>query len=374
MEADEKYMWLALDLAVQGLGRTSPNPMVGAVIVKDGEIIGTGYHQKAGAPHAEINALNSAGERARGAALYVTLEPCSHFGKTPPCTEQIISAGIKKVVVSVVDPNPLMNGKGIKALEDAGIKVKVGVLEEKAHRINEVFIKYISTGLPFVTLKAAMSLDGKIATHKGFSRWISSEKSREYVHRLRNQVDAVLVGIGTVLTDNPRLNTRIEGNDDVKNPVRVIVDSRGRLPLEAELVKQIGDSPVILAVTELAPEEKLEALSRVGVEILKLQSRDDRVDLKELMKILGERQITHLLVEGGSTLNYQLLKDGLIDKVLFFIAPKLIGGAGAPTPVGGDGIKLMEDVYQIFDLQVKNMGEDILVTGYLDKGNLKERS
>lgn len=367
MEADEKYMWLALDLAVQGLGRTSPNPMVGAIIVKDGEIIGTGYHQRAGAPHAEINALNSAGERARGAVLYVTLEPCSHFGRTAPCTEQIISAGIKKVVVSVVDPNPLMNGKGIKALEDAGIKVKVGVLEEKARRINEVFFKYITTGLPFITLKTAMSLDGKIATHKGFSRWISSEKSREYVHRLRNQVDAVMVGIGTILTDNPRLNTRIEGDDDVKNPIRVIVDSHARLPQDSGVIKKIGDSPVILATTEQAPSEKLESLSRLGVEICKVQSRDGRVDLKELIKILGERQITHLLVEGGSTLNYQLLEDGLIDKVFFFIAPKLIGGAGAPTPVGGAGVEFMEDVYPILDLQVKNLGEDILVTGYLKK-------
>ncbi len=369
MEADEKYMWLALDLAVQGLGRTSPNPMVGAVIVKDGEIIGTGYHQKAGAPHAEVNALTSAGERARGATLYVTLEPCSHFGRTPPCTEQIISAGIRKVVVAAVDPNPLMNGKGIEALKNAGIKVKIGVLEEKARKLNEVFFTYITTGLPFVTLKTAMSLDGKTATHKGFSRWISSEKSREYVHRLRNQVDAIMVGIGTILADNPRLNTRIPGEEEVKNPVRVIVDSRGRLPEDSALVKHVEDSPVILAVTELAPPEKLESLSRLGVEIVRGQSRDNRVRLKELLRVLGERQITHLLVEGGSTLNYQLLKEELIDKTLFFIAPKIIGGAGAPTPVGGEGVELMEDAYGMLDVQVKTLGEDILVTGYLDKGS-----
>lgn len=367
MEADEKYMWLALDLAVQGLGRTSPNPLVGAVVVKDGEVIGSGYHHEAGAPHAEINALDSAGERARGAALYVTLEPCSHFGRTPPCTEKIISSGIKKVVVSVLDPNPLMNGGGVKILENAGIKVKVGVLEEKARKINEVFFKFITTGLPFVTLKTAMSLDGKIATHKGHSRWISSEKSREFVHRLRNQVDAVMVGIGTVLTDNPRLNTRLEGQEDVRNPLRIIVDSAGRLPLDARVIKHIADSPVLLFTTELAPLEKLESLSHLGMEILKTRSREGRVDLKEMMKVLGERQITNLLVEGGSTLNYQLMQDNLLDKVMFFIAPKLIGGAEAPTPVGGEGVELMEDVYDLIDLQVKTLGEDILVTGYLGK-------
>ncbi|UNC93893.1 bifunctional diaminohydroxyphosphoribosylaminopyrimidine deaminase/5-amino-6-(5-phosphoribosylamino)uracil reductase RibD [Candidatus Contubernalis alkalaceticus] len=369
MEADEKYMWLALDLAVQGLGRTSPNPMVGAVVVKDGEVIGSGYHHEAGAPHAEINALESAGERSKGAVLYVTLEPCSHFGRTPPCTEKIIASGIKKVVVSVLDPNPLMNGGGVKILEEAGIKVKVGVLEEKARKINEVFFKFITTGLPFVTLKTAMSLDGKIATHKGHSRWISSEKSRQFVHRLRNQVDAVMVGIGTVLTDNPRLNTRLEGDEDVRNPLRIIVDSRGRLPLEARLIKYIADSPVMLVTTELAPPEKLESLSRLGVQILKISGREGRVDLKELIKVLGERQIANLLVEGGSTLNYQLLQDGLIDKVMFFIAPKLIGGVEAPTPVGGEGVELMEDVFHLFELQVKNLGEDILVTGYLGKGS-----
>ncbi|RQD69862.1 MAG: bifunctional diaminohydroxyphosphoribosylaminopyrimidine deaminase/5-amino-6-(5-phosphoribosylamino)uracil reductase RibD, partial [Tindallia sp. MSAO_Bac2] len=205
MEADEKYMWLALDLARQGLGSTSPNPVVGAVIVKNGEILGTGYHQAAGSPHAEIHALQNAGERAEGATLYVTLEPCVHHGKTPPCTDRIIEAGIKKVVISMVDPNPLVSGSGVKALEEGGIKVKIGVLEDKARILNEVFIKYITTGLPFVTSKSAMSMDGKIATRRGLSRWITSEKSREYAHQVRNQVDGIMVGIGTVLADDPRL-------------------------------------------------------------------------------------------------------------------------------------------------------------------------
>ncbi|PKM80383.1 MAG: riboflavin biosynthesis protein RibD [Firmicutes bacterium HGW-Firmicutes-13] len=367
MEADEKYMWLALDLARQGIGRTNPNPMVGAVIVKDGEIVGTGYHQKAGTPHAEVHALTAAGEKAQGATMYVTLEPCVHFGKTPPCTEKIMAAGIKKVVISMVDPNPLVCGSGIKVLKDAGIKVKVGVLEDKAKKLNEVFLKYITQGFPFVILKSAMSLDGKIATRKGLSRWITSEKSREFVHQIRNQVDAIMVGIGTVLKDNPRLTTRIETEEEVKNPIRVIVDSQGQIPLDARVVRHSGDSTTILATTELAPADKLKALSSMGVEIFQSNSRDNKVDLTGLMKYLGEREISSLLVEGGSTLNYSLLEEGLIDKILFFIAPKLIGGTEAPTPVGGKGKDFLEDVWNVQDIQVKLIGEDILLTGYLEK-------
>lgn len=367
MDADEKYMWLALDLARQGRGRTSPNPMVGAVIVKDGEIVGTGYHQKAGTPHAEVHALKAAGKKAQGAAMYVTLEPCVHFGKTPPCTEQIISAGIKKVIISMVDPNPRVSGSGIKILEDAGIKVRVGVLEEKAKKLNEVFIKYVTTGYPFVILKSAMSLDGKIATREGLSRWITSERSREFVHRIRNQVDAIMVGIGTVLKDNPLLTTRIEG-EEVRNPIRVILDSRGRISLESRIVKSSRDVTTILVVTELAPPDKINALSSRGVEIFQCSSIDDRVNLKSLMKYLGERKITSLLVEGGSTLNYSLLEEGLIDKILFFIAPKLIGGVEASTPVDGKGIEFLEDAWNVQDTRVKLIGEDILVTGYLEKG------
>lgn len=368
MEADEKYMWLALDLARQGLGRTSPNPLVGAVIVKNGEILGTGYHQAAGTPHAEIHALENAGERARGATLYVTLEPCVHHGRTPPCTRKIIEGGIRKVVISMVDPNPLVKGSGVKALEEAGIKVKVGVLEDKARRLNEVFVKYITRGLPFVTLKAAMSLDGKIATRRGLSRWITSSKSREYVHQIRNRVDGIMAGIGTVMADDPRLTTRMEG-EDKRDPVRIIVDSYGRIPLESRLVRSASPkTKTLLAVTEMAPPEKVEALSQLGVEVYQGNSVDNRVDLKGLMKYLGEREICSVLLEGGSTLNYSLLKEGLIDKVLFFIAPKVIGGSSAPTPVGGEGIEFLDDAWEVQDLKAKNMGEDLLLTGYLEKG------
>ncbi len=367
MEADEKYMWLALDLARQGMGRTSPNPMVGAVIVKDGEILGTGYHQKAGTHHAEIYALNVAGERAQGATLYVTLEPCAHFGRTPPCTEKIIQAGLKRVVISMVDPNPLVSGSGVAALKEAGIKVKEGVLEDKAQKLNEIFLKYITTGVPFTISKSAMSMDGKIATKKGFSRWITSEKSREFSHQLRNQVDAIMVGIGTVLTDNPRLTTRLEG-EDMKNPVRVIVDTNGRLPLESRVVRQSNsDTKTIIATTQMAPYDKLKALSNLGVEIYQAESKDNKVDLKALLKYLGDKEITSLLIEGGSTLNYALLKEELIDKALFFIAPKLIGGSKAPTPVGGEGIDFLDEAWEIQDITVKYLGKDILLTGYLDK-------
>ncbi len=367
MESDEKYMWLALDLAQQGMGRTSPNPMVGAVIVKDGEILGTGYHQKAGTHHAEIYALNMAGERAKGATLYVTLEPCAHFGRTPPCTEKIIQAGLERVVISMIDPNPLVSGSGAAALREAGIKVKEGVLKEKAKKLNETFLKYITSGMPFTILKSAMSMDGKIATKKGFSRWITSEKSREFSHQLRNQVDAIMVGIGTVLADNPRLTTRLEG-EDIRSPVRVIVDTNGLLPLESRVVRHSNsETKTILATTQMAPYEKLKALTNLGVEVYQGQSKDNQVDLKALLKYLGDKEISSLLVEGGATLNYSLIKEGLVDKTLFFIAPRVIGGSKAPTPVGGEGVDFLDEAWEIQDIKVKYLGKDILLTGYLDK-------
>ena len=308
MEADERYMWLALDLAAQGLGKTSPNPMVGAVLVKDGEIISTGYHQKAGEPHAEVHALAAAGEAARGATLYVTLEPCSHTGKTPPCTEQIIAAGVRKVVAAMADPNPLVNGQGLEKLKQAGIKVKSGVLQESAERLNEVFIKYITKKQPFVTMKAAMTLDGKIATRTKASRWISGERSREFGHRLRNQHDAIMVGIGTLLADDPSLTTRLpEGG---KNPLRVVMDSKANTPLTAKVVTEQPDNTLILT-TEAAPAEKVAALRSLGVDVMQLPTtRDGRLSLDRAMAELGRRQITSVLVEGGSVLNYSLLEIG----------------------------------------------------------------
>ncbi|HAP32322.1 MAG TPA: bifunctional diaminohydroxyphosphoribosylaminopyrimidine deaminase/5-amino-6-(5-phosphoribosylamino)uracil reductase RibD, partial [Firmicutes bacterium] len=349
MESDERYMWMVLDLARKGWGRTSPNPMVGAVLVKNGEVVGTGFHQRAGEPHAEIIALAEAGEKARGASMYTNLEPCCHFGRTPPCTDALIEAGIRKVVTATRDPNPLVSGRGLARLQQAGIKVKSGVLEEKARRLNEVFFKYITSGTPFVVVKAAMTLDGKIATSDGRSRWITGEKSRNFVHRLRSKCDGIMVGINTVLQDNPNLNVRLEGEEE-NRPKRIIVDSRGRLPLDAVVVKTAAHSKTILATTALAPAEKLASLRSRGVEVLVLPIKDDKVDLQALMGALGKQEISVLLVESGGTLNYSLLEQNLIDKLYCFIAPILFGGKDAPTPLEGSGIGEPDKAWIVKDL------------------------
>jgi diaminohydroxyphosphoribosylaminopyrimidine deaminase / 5-amino-6-(5-phosphoribosylamino)uracil reductase len=363
MEADERYMWLALDLAVQGLGETSPNPMVGAVLVKNGKVIGTGFHHRAGGPHAEIFALEAAKDEARGATLYVNLEPCSHTGRTPPCTERIIEAGVRKVVMAMQDPNPLVNGQGAARLQAARIKVKTGVLEEKAMRLNEYYVKYISTRMPFVTMKAAMTLDGKIATRTGASRWISNSRSREFGHRLRRQNDAIMVGVGTVLADNPRLTTRLpEAGPD---PLRVIVDSRGRTPVEAEVIA-VNPEKTLLVATTAAPAEKLKILESKGVDVVQLPATEDgRVPLESVMAELGRREISSVLVEGGSALNYSLLAAGLVDKVHFFVAPFIFGGDQAPSPVGGLGVSRVDEAWQIENVEINRYDSDLLITGYV---------
>ena len=363
MDADDRFMWMALDLARQGRGRTSPNPLVGAVVVQDTEVVGTGYHQAAGSPHAEIIALKKAGEKAKGATLYVNIEPCSHYGRTGPCTEAIIKAGISRVVAAIQDPNPLVSGRGFAQLREAGVKVKEGVLEDKARRLNEVFIKYITTGLPFVGIKVAMSLDGKIGTMTGESHWITGEKSRQFVHRLRDQSDVILVGIETVLKDNPRLTTRVEGSEG-KDPVRVIVDSSARLPLDARVVETSSSARTILAVTNQAPPDKCRALEDRGVEILTLPSLHGRVDVTYLMKQLAERELTTVLVEGGGTLNYSLLEQSLVDKLFVFIAPLLIGGAKSPTAFAGAGIESLKKAWAVEDIEMKQFDQDMLLIGY----------
>ncbi|NMB34946.1 MAG: bifunctional diaminohydroxyphosphoribosylaminopyrimidine deaminase/5-amino-6-(5-phosphoribosylamino)uracil reductase RibD [Firmicutes bacterium] len=363
MDPDERYMWMALDLARRSCGKTNPNPMVGAVIVKGGEVVGTGFHKKAGDQHAEIVALSEAGDKARHATLYTNLEPCSHQGRTPPCTEAILHAGIRRVVLSMVDPNPLVSGQGIRKLKEAGIKVKVGVLEEKARRLNEIFIKYITTKMPFVMVKAAMSLDGKIATTTGESRWISGEKSRKFAHHLRAASDGIMVGINTILRDDPLLTVRL-GDEGVANPARIIVDSRGRMPLNSKVVKTARETKTILATTELAAPEKIDTYQEAGVEVLVLPSRGEQVDLQELLLALGEKEISALLVEGGGTLNYSFLNEGLIDKVYFFIAPFLLGGEKAPTPVGGAGIYKLKESWKVQDLELKQLDDDLLIIGY----------
>ncbi len=349
------FMARALELAARGRGRTSPNPMVGAVVVKDGHIVGEGFHERAGAAHAEVAALKGAGELARGADLYVNLEPCSHHGRTPPCVEAIIKAGIRKVYASMTDPNPLVAGRGIARLRDAGVEVEVGLGAEEAAKLNEVFIKYITTGFPFITMKTAMSLDGKIATRTGDARWISGAASRRLVHQLRDEVDAIMVGSGTVCADNPRLTTRLaEGGRD---PIRVIIDSQRRVPPTANL---FGPGRVILATTKADPP--------LPPHVEMILFPGPKVDLVGLAKALAAREITSVLLEGGAGLNWAAIQAGIVDKVMFFLAPLIIGGESAPTPVGGLGVDQLRDAQPLYDLKVSRVEEDILVEGYLKEG------
>ncbi len=327
-------------------------------------MVGTGYHEKVGLPHAEVIALQQAGEKARDATLYVNLEPCSHQGRTPPCVEAVIEAGVRKVVLATMDPNPLVAGQGIKRLQDAGVKVKTGVLEEKALRLNEVFVKYITTRTPFVVVKAAMTLDGKIATQQGESQWISGEKSREFVHKLRSISDGIMVGINTVLQDNPRLTVRLDAEESMKQPWRIIVDSQGRLPLEARVSQQTDSSKTVVATTQAMPAGKRDVLISQGVEVVTLPEHGGRVDLAALMRELGQREISALLVEGGGVLNYALLESDLIDKLYLFIAPLLLGGKTAPSPFEGEGVKRLTDAWKVEHLELKQLDNDLLVIGY----------
>lgn len=358
-----KFMKRALELAENGIGYTNPNPLVGAVIVKDGQIIGEGYHALYGSSHAEVNAFKNAKEDVKGATLYVTLEPCSHYGNTPPCANTIVEKGIKKVIIGLKDPNPLVAGRGIKILQDNGIEVVTGVLEEEGKKLNEIFLKYITTQLPFCIMKTAMTLDGKIAAYTGDSKWVTSELSRQYVHKLRHRAAGIMVGIGTVLADDPKLNTRLryeEGSD----PIRIIVDSNARIPLKAKVLNINSKAKTIIAATEKADKEKLKALEEKGAEIIVTPLKKNRVDLSYLMKSLGVRKIDSILLEGGSSLNYAALEAGIVDKVNIFIAPKIIGGEGAKTPVGGEGIALMKDAIKLRYIDIQHFGEDIMIEGY----------
>lgn len=364
---DSLYMSRALDLAKRGAGYVNPNPLVGAVIVKDNKIIAEGYHAKYGEAHAEINAIGNATEPVIGAAMYVTLEPCSHYGKTPPCVEAIIDKGIKKVVVAAEDPNPLVAGRGIKILRENGIEVITGVLEDKAKKLNEIFIKFITTGLPFCALKTAMTLDGKIATYTGDSRWITNNKSREYVHRLRHKYSSIMVGVGTVLADDPLLTTRLESVDG-KNPIKIIVDTKGSIPLDAKVLRCDEGTKTIIATTKAISEEKIKDIKKSGAEIIITPSKNNKVDLLYLMKVLGEKEIDSILLEGGSNLNYSALQKGIVDKVFSFIAPKIIGGGSAKPPVGGEGIPYMKDAISLKDINICRFEDDIMIEAYVRKG------
>ena len=362
---DEMFMRKALELARNALGRTSPNPLVGAVIVRDGCIVAAGWHRAAGTPHAEIHALNMAGELARGATLYVTLEPCAHYGRTGPCAKAVIEAGIRRVVIAMRDPNPLVAGKGILMLQEAGIDVVCGVLEEEARKLNEVFLKWIATGLPFVTLKTAMTLDGKIATVTGESQWITNEVSRRRVHEWRDRADGILVGINTVLKDNPSLTTRLPERHG-KNPIRIILDSKGRTPPDARVVKD-GQAKTIIAVVADASKERMEALQKAGAEVL-VAGDGSQVDLHELLRQLGKKEITSLFVEGGATVNFSFFQAGLVDKVHAFVAPKILGGREALTPVGGAGFARLSEAVELEGLKAESLAGDLLVSGYVKHG------
>lgn len=361
---DERFMERAIELARKGEGYTSPNPLVGAVIVKENRIIGEGYHEYFGGSHAEVNALKNAMESVNGATMYVTLEPCSHYGKTPPCANEIVKKGISRVIIGMKDPNPLVAGKGMNILEENGIEVELGVLEKEVKKLNEIFIKYITTKKPFCILKTAMTLDGKIATYTGDSRWITNEYSRQHVHELRHRVSSIMVGIGTVLADDPMLTTRLlerKGRD----PIRIIIDTKGRIPLEAKALNLKSKAKTIIAVTEKVKKSKLIALKEKGAEVIITPLKNEKVDLKFLMEKIAAMGIDSILIEGGAGLNFSVLNEDIIDKVITFVAPKIIGGENAKTPVGGDGLALMQDAISLKDIRVKRFYDDIMIEGYI---------
>lgn len=361
---DEQYMRRALELARKGEGHVNPNPMVGAVVVKDGEIIGEGYHEKYGELHAERNALKNCGKSPKGADIYVTLEPCCHYGKTPPCTEAIIESGIKRVVVGSLDANPLVAGKGIRILREAGIEVIEGVLQKECEELNKIFFHFIKTGMPYVTMKYAMTLDGKIATHTGASKWITGEAARKKVHEDRGRFMAIMAGVGTVLADDPLLTCRVEGK---KSPIRIICDTHLRTPVDTQIVQTAGEVRTIFAVSEKVADEKKREYRKAGCEFIELPEKSERIDLKHLMQRLGEMKIDSVLLEGGGTLNDTALKSGIVNAVQAYIAPKIFGGSEAKTPVEGMGVALPEEAFRLTNTKISYWGEDILLEGEIDK-------
>ena len=361
---DEKYMRLAMQLAGNAIGRTSPNPLVGAVIVKDNRVVGCGWHRKAGTPHAEVHALNQAGELAQGADVYVTLEPCAHYGKTPPCAKALVEAKVKNVYGGLLDVNPKVAGKGFKILEDAGIHVEYGFLQDELRKQNEVFFKWIEHKKPFVVLKAAMTLDGKIATATGQSKWITNETSRAYGYKLRDIYDGIMVGINTVIEDNPMLTARV---DSGKNPIRIVVDSSLRIDINANVV-QDKSAKTIIATTDKADKDKILKLQAQDVDVIVVdKDKNDKVDIEKLLDILGQQNICSILVEGGATLSGSFVAKKLVDKVYFFIAPKIVGGKEAKTSVAGTGILNLQEALALKDIQIEKLEEDILIIGRVDK-------
>lgn len=363
---DEKWMLRAIELARKGEGTTTPNPLVGAVLIDEEErLVGEGWHHRAGEAHAEVNALLQAGDKARGATAYVTLEPCSHYGRTGPCCEALIQAGVKRVVVAIGDPNPKVAGNGIRRLREAGIEVNVGVLAKEAAAVNEVFLHWITTKKPFIALKYAMTLDGKIATSQRDSKWITGEEARTYAHYLRRVYDAILVGKGTVLADDPALTCRLVAG---KNPIRIVLDTKLEIPLTSKVLND-GEAQTIIVTGKDAPAERLVEREKLKtVEVLQIGTSGGRLDLDELLNKLGERKITSILVEGGGDVHGSFFDHGFVERVYAFIAPKIIGGKEALSPVGGIGSKSIANGLGLNELETKVLGNDFLITGRTVKG------
>jgi len=357
---EKKWMKIALSLAKKGEGKVSPNPMVGAVLVKDGQMVGKGYHRYFGGPHAEIEAINQAKEKAKGSTLFVSLEPCSHFGKTPPCTQTIIKTNIKKVVAATIDPNPLNKGKGIKTLEEVGIEVKVGVCEQEAKKVNQSFFKLVQEKIPFVIIKAAISLDGKIATSTNESKWITGERARLLGKKLRGKVDAILVGINTVIKDNPEL-LPLRAKERY---LRIILDTKLRIPLEANILKNQKHYPTLIFTGAGVDPKKIKVLKEKGVEVKILKSKEQKINTKKVLKELGKRKIASLLVEGGGEVIASFVKENLVDKIYLFLSPCIIGGRNAPTWVEGEGFSSLQDALRVKIEKIRRVDEDILIEGY----------
>jgi len=366
-ERDRLWMQRAIALAWRARGRVAPNPAVGAVVVREGIIVGEGCTKPPGGPHAEIVALNQAGERARGATLYVTLEPCAHYGRTPPCVDAILRAGIRRVVIAIRDPYPEVDGRGIAALRAAGLEVDVGLEAKAAAAVVAGYLKRLRTGLPEVTLKYAMTLDGRLATRTGHSRWITGPEARRYAHQLRDRHDAILVGVGTVLQDDPELTTRLDpsecGDGGPPHPLRVVLDSQARTPPTARLLSPAVPGQTLIVTTEGAPPERVAALRAAGAEIITVPARCGKVDIRSALFELGARGINSVLVEGGGRVLGSLFDAGLVDRVGAFVAPVLVGGSDAPIPLAGRGVETMEQAVRLRDVRIRELGTDVVIEG-----------
>jgi diaminohydroxyphosphoribosylaminopyrimidine deaminase/5-amino-6-(5-phosphoribosylamino)uracil reductase len=363
---DQHFMQMALDLAIKGEGFTSPNPMVGAVVVQDGKLVGSGFHEAVGGAHAEVNAIDAAGKLSPGATLYVTLEPCNHIGRTPPCTQKILDAGISRVVVAMLDPNENVAGGGLKYLEQHGLQVTSGVCEEQARKQNEAFITHITTGRPFVIAKCAATLDGRIATRTGDSKWVTGEAARRFVHRLRHAVDGIMVGINTIQKDDPSLTTRLDDGNG-KDPTRIILDTRLSISPDARVLQQASTADTILVAGKGLARSKQTVFEKAGVRVIEAPIKHSQIDMTALMEQLGAMEITSLLIEGGSQVMASAFRAGIVDKVLFFYAPKILGGDDGIPICSGRGAELMGQSIALKDITVQRFDDDVLIQGYVEK-------